>query len=126
MSKVKKQKEKNLGEFEILVLAALIRLGADAYGVTIRQEIETRTGRSVSVGALYATLSRLEEKNYVASRVGEATAERGGRAKRHYIIKAEGQTQLEKSIFALGSMLKGINPWPESLKTAALMVLARD
>ena len=108
-------KAKNLGEFEILVLAALVRLGTDAYGVTIRQEIETRAGRTVSIGALYSTLSRLEEKNYVSSHMGAATPERGGRAKRHYVIKAQGQAQLEKSIFALGKMLKGIKPWPEKL-----------
>ena len=113
------RKAKNLGEFEIIVLAALIRLGADAYGVSIRQEIETRTGRAVSVGALYSTLSRLEEKNYVSSRMGDATAERGGRAKRHYMIKAEGEAQLEKSVFALGKMLKGIKAWPETLKILA-------
>lgn len=108
-------KSKNLGEFEILVLAALVRLGADAYGVTIRQEIESRTRRDISVGALYSTLSRLEEKGYVASRVGEATKERGGRAKRHFVIRAEGEAQLEKSIFALSNMLKGIKSWPGSL-----------
>ncbi len=119
------RKAKNLGEFEILVLAALVRLGADAYGVSIRQEIEERTGRSVSVGALYSTLSRLEEKGYVASRIGEATAERGGRAKRHYVIKAEGQAQLEKSIFALGAMLKGLKTWPETLKIGIRTAIAR-
>ena len=112
-------KAKNLGEFEIIVLAALIRLGADAYGVSIRQEIESRTGRSVSIGALYSTLSRLEDKGYVASRMGDATPERGGRAKRFYEIKAEGEAQLEKSVFALGKMLKGIKAWPETLKTSA-------
>lgn len=112
-------KPKNLGEFEILVLAALIRLGTDAYGVSIRQEIEKRTGRTVSVGALYSTLSRLEEKNYIASHLGEATPERGGRAKRHYIIKAEGKAQFEKSIFALGKMLEGISPWPQTLTRVA-------
>lgn len=109
------RKSKNLGEFEIIVLAALIRLGTDAYGVSIRQEIETRTGRAVSVGALYSTLSRLEEKGYVASRMGEATSARGGRAKRHYIIKAEGEAQLEKSVFALNKMLKGIGAWSKTL-----------
>ncbi len=110
---------KNLGEFEILVLAALVRQGSDAYGVTIRKEIEERAARSVSIGALYSTLSRLEEKGYVTSRVGEATRERGGRAKRHYAIKAEGQAQLEKSIRALGSMLKGLDPWPKTLRMRA-------
>lgn len=107
------RKSKNLGEFEILVLAALVRLGTDAYGVSIRREIEERAGRSVSVGALYSTLSRLEEKGYVASRMGEATAARGGRAKRYYSIRGEGQAQLEKSAAALGKMLSGLGPWPE-------------
>lgn len=99
-----------------MVLAALARLGDDAYGVAIRREIESRTGRSVSVGALYSTLSRLEQKGYVASRIGEATPERGGRAKRHYVMRAEGRAVFEKSIFALGRMLKGIHPWTEALK----------
>jgi len=115
------RKQKNLGEFEMLVLAALVRLGADAYGVTIRREIEERTGRTVSVGALYSTLARLEEKNYVASRVGEATAERGGRAKRFYDINAEGKAQLERSVTALGAMLKGVSPWPEILRRLAVL-----
>lgn len=102
---------KNLGEFEILVLAALIRLGADAYGVTIRSEIEERTGRSVTVGALYSTLTRLEAKSYVTSRVGGATAERGGRAKRFFDITATGQLQLERSLSRLHNMLEGVLPW---------------
>ena len=110
-------KQKNLGEFEILVLAALIRLGTDAYGVTIRREIEERANRTVSIGALYSTLARMEEKGYIGSHVGEATPERGGRAKRYYTIKAEGRAQLEKSAQALSSMLKGINLWPETLMT---------
>ena len=108
-------KSKNLGEFEIMVLAALVRLGPDAYGVSIRQEIEDRADRKVSVGALHATLTRLEAKSYVSSRVGEATAERGGRAKKYYEIEASGRAQLEKSISSLGNMLKGIQPWPEIL-----------
>lgn len=112
-------KTKNLGEFEILVLAALVRLGANAYGVTIRRQIEERAGRDVSVGALYATLSRLEQKGYVSSRIGEATAERGGRAKRHYVINAAGKEQLDKSALALGNMLEGIGRWPETLNLTA-------
>lgn len=112
-------KAKNLGEFEMLVLAALVRLGADAYGVAIRREIEARAGRSVAVGALYATLARLEEKGYVASRLGAATPERGGRAKRYYVIRAEGRKRLEKSIAALGGMFRGITPWPKTLSRIA-------
>jgi PadR family transcriptional regulator, regulatory protein PadR len=66
-----------LGEFEGLVLLVPLRLGDTAYGVTVRQEIETRTGRDVSIGTIYATLSRLEPKGPVRSRAGEPTAERG-------------------------------------------------
>ena len=105
-------KGQNLGEFEILTLAALVRLGPEAYGVTVREEIESRAGRPVSVGALYATLDRLEEKGMVASRLGEATAERGGRAKRHFEITALGRARLEKSASMLGQMLGG--PFPRA------------
>lgn len=96
----------------MLVLAALIRLQPDAYGVAIRTEIERKTSRSVSFGALYATLSRLESKQYVESRLGETTPERGGRAKRFYQISTLGQTQLQKSVTELGNLLEGIVPWP--------------
>jgi len=103
-------KQNNLGEFEILILAALIRLGDNAYGVTIRNEIEKRAERSVSVGALYSTLGRLEKKNYVSSEVGEATAERGGRAKRYYQLSPLGKAQLDKSVRALSNMLVDFEP----------------
>lgn len=109
------RKLKHLGEFEILVLAALIRLDDNAYGVSIRNEIEQRTDRNVSVGALYATLARLEEKQYVTSHIGEATAQRGGRAKRYYILSALGQKQLEKSVNSLSNMLKGTPVWSNIL-----------
>ena len=79
-------KGEHLGEFEILTLAALVRLGPDAYGVTVRREIESRTKRSVSIGALYATLARLEEKGMIVSRLGEATPERGGRRKLYWEV----------------------------------------
>ena len=102
---------KNLGEFEMLVLAALIRLGSEAYGVSIRQEIELRTGRSVSIGAVYTTLSRMEKKSYVVSALGEATNERGGRAKRYFSVSAEGQLQFERSLDSLSKMTEGIGKW---------------
>jgi DNA-binding PadR family transcriptional regulator len=108
-------KEKNLGEFEILVLAALVRLGDDAYGAIIGREIETATGRAVSIGAIYATLSRLEAKSYVASRVGEATAERGGRAKRHYKVLASGRRQLDRALQMIKKISVGIAPQTEFL-----------
>lgn len=103
-------KGQNLGEFEILTLAALVRLGPDAYGVSVRREIEGRASRAVTIGALYATLDRLEEKGMVASRLGEATSERGGRAKRHFEITALGRARLEKSASMLGQMLGGLFP----------------
>lgn len=97
-----------LGEFEILVLAALLRCGAGAYGVSVRREIEERTGRSASIGAVYTTLGRLEEKGYVASRVGEPTAERGGRAKRHFQVRAAGRSALIKALEAIDRMTEGL------------------
>ena len=75
-----------LGEFELMVLLALMRLGDDAYGVPISLEIEQRTGREVALGSVYAALDRMEEKGLVASRVGDPTAERGGRAKRYFRV----------------------------------------
>ncbi len=101
---------KHLGEFESLLLSALVRLGPSAYGITMQREIERRAKRTVSLGALYATLARLEEKGLVTSWLGEATAERGGRAKRHYQITAEGRARLERSLTAITRMAEGIVP----------------
>lgn len=107
---------KNLGEFEMLVLAALIRLDDKAYGASISHEIETRTQRNVTIGALYTTLTRLEEKGYVRSRLGEATPERGGRAKRYYKITALGERRLKHSVSTLGNMLEGVAAWSTTKK----------
>ena len=73
-----------LGEFEQIVLLAILRLGDKAYGVPIRAEIEKRAGRKVTVGALYATLDRLEAKGLIHSWFGDPTAQRGGRSKRYF------------------------------------------
>jgi PadR family transcriptional regulator PadR len=100
----------HLGEFEQHVLAALLRLRSNAYGVTIRREIVERTGRDVAVGAIYATLDRLEAKGYVSSRVGEATRERGGRAKRYFDIEAPGLMALEESWRMSDRMRDGLVP----------------
>ena len=97
-----------LGEFEHLVLLALVCLGDDAYGLAVRQTIEARTGRNVSVGAIYATLDRLEDKGFVRSRIGEATAERGGRAKRHCSITASGVAAVNQTHDALRRMSDGL------------------
>lgn len=102
---------KNLGEFEILVLAAVLREDGEAYGASIKRDIEQRTGRSPSLGALYATLSRLENKKYVRSKIGDSTAERGGRAKRHYVIQPIGRRLLEQSIAGLRKMTEGLIAW---------------
>lgn len=91
------------------MLLALVRLGDDAYGMTVRREIEARTGRDLSVGAIYATLERLESKGLVRSEVGEPTAERGGRAKRLFRIDAKGEQALEVSQRALRSMTDGMS-----------------
>jgi PadR family transcriptional regulator len=97
-----------LGSLEQIVLLALVQLGPDAYGVTVRAEIEKRTGRSLSLGAIYATLVRLEAKGYVSSRTGEPTAERGGRAKRHFRVEADGMRALRESRRATESMSAGL------------------
>jgi DNA-binding PadR family transcriptional regulator len=96
------------GEFELLVLAAIARLGDAAYGAAIRNEIEEKTDRIVSAGALYATLARLEAKQYVSSWKGAATPQRGGRAKRYFALTGLGRTQLEQSIAALHNLLEGV------------------
>jgi DNA-binding PadR family transcriptional regulator len=97
-----------LGEFEHLVLLALKRLGENAYGVTVRRDIETRTQREVSIGAIYATLDRLETKGLVKSRVGEPTAARGGRAKRYFRITVRGVAAINKTHEALRKMSDGL------------------
>jgi PadR family transcriptional regulator PadR len=79
-----------LGEFEHIVLLAILRLGDKAYGVTIRNEIQERTGREPAPGALYVTLERLEEKGFVTSTLGDPTPQRGGRAKRYVKVTAQG------------------------------------
>jgi len=103
--------EKFLGEFELIVLGALLRLGDHAYGVSIIEEIHRRTGREVSVGGLYSTLNRLEKKGYVRARMGEASAVRGGRAKRFFEVTADGRAQVERSSIALHNMMYGLPAW---------------
>lgn len=97
-----------LGSLEHIVLLALVRLEANAYGMTIRREIEARTGRSISIGAVYGTLERLEAKGYVSSSLGEPTAERGGRAKRLFRIEVDGERALRSSQDAIRKMTLGL------------------
>ena len=80
-----------LGELEELVLLTVAVLGSDAYGVSIQKEITVRSDRAITMGGLHSTIARLEEKGYLKSWVGGATAERGGRSKRYYEITAAGK-----------------------------------
>jgi len=89
--------KQHIGEFEELVLLSVLKLGEGAYGVSILEALEKATGRSISVGALYATLDRLERKGFVYSWVADATPERGGRAKRYFKIEAAGQRALREA-----------------------------
>ncbi len=98
-----------LGEFEHIVVLALLRLEDRAYGVTVRQEIEFRTKREVSIGAVYATLDRLESKGYVKSRRGDPTPERGGRSKRFFRVTANGVTAVNRTHRALQKMADGLD-----------------
>src|SRR5580658_968207 len=98
-----------LGEFEHVILLALLRLEDRAYGVTVRQEIEFRTKREVSIGAVYATLDRLEAKGYVKSRLGEPTPERGGRSKRFFRVTAQGRTAVTRTHHALSRLTEGLD-----------------
>src|SRR6185369_4008132 len=98
----------SIGEFEHMVLLAVLRLGDDAYAVTVREEILTHTGRDVSRGSIYITLDRLETKGYLKSRLGEPTAERGGRAKRYYTLRPSAIKALKESRNALVSLWGGL------------------
>jgi DNA-binding PadR family transcriptional regulator len=98
-----------LGEFEHLIVLALLRLEDRAYGVTVRQEIEFRARREVSIGAVYATLDRLETKGYVKSRYGDPTPERGGRSKRFFRVTAQGIAAVNRTQRALRSMTEGLD-----------------
>jgi PadR family transcriptional regulator PadR len=99
----------HLGEFEQIVLLAIVRLRDDAYGVPIRREIEKRTGRSLTVGALYRTLDRLEEKCYVCSWFSDPVPERGGRSKRYFKVESLGMRALRESRQALTAMWEGLD-----------------
>ena len=108
----------HLGEFEQLILFALISLGEKAYGVSIRQEIEARAGRAVSVGAVYTALDRLQGRGYVRSRVGDPTPQRGGRRKKYYEIEPEGAAALSRSYTTLSRMAQGLASKLDSLAPA--------
>jgi DNA-binding PadR family transcriptional regulator len=97
-----------LGEFELMVMLAVIRIGDEAYGVPIAREIETRSGREAALGSVYAALDRLEEKGLVASSLGDPTAERGGRAKRYFRLTSQGLRSVRESQRALVNLWQGL------------------
>ncbi len=99
-----------LGEFEQLILLALVRLGEDAYGVSMRKEIEERTGRAISAGAIYTALERLGRRGFVSSRLGDPTPQRRGRPKKFYQLEPAGADALTRSYTAFTEMTKGIRP----------------
>ena len=99
-----------VGEFELYVMLALAHLGDDAYGVTIRREIEARTGRTVAIGAVYATLARLEEKGIVRFRVSDPQPVQGGRARKYFSLTGAGVRALRHSTAMLARMMAGLSP----------------
>jgi PadR family transcriptional regulator, regulatory protein PadR len=99
-----------LGEFEQMVLLAIAHLREDAYGIPILEEIERRTGRTVARAAVYITLRRLEEKGFVSSWMGDPTPERGGKARRHVELKAQGAQALREARTAADRMWQGLDP----------------
>lgn len=97
-----------LGEFEQMILLAVLQCGEDAYGVTVQEELASRTRRRVASGAIYMTLDRLEKKGLLVSHLTEPTAERGGRAKRCYRVTKPAVAALKHSRRALISLWEGL------------------
>jgi PadR family transcriptional regulator PadR len=93
-----------LGDLEKFILLAILKVRNNAYGTEIKNEIKEVINKDISVGALYTTLDRLENRGFVKSRMGEATEERGGRAKKYFRVTAEGQTALERSLDEIARM----------------------
>jgi DNA-binding PadR family transcriptional regulator len=100
--------DKFLAEFELYVMLAVARLGDDAYGVSIRREIEERTGRPVSVGALYATLGRLGDKGLLAFSNSAPRPVKGGRSRKYCALTEAGRIALAHSTTMLGRMMDGL------------------
>src|SRR3712207_6740854 len=100
----------NLGEFEAMILAALMLLGENAYGMTVHERVEQLAAgiRSVSLGSVYTTLDRLEQKGYVTSWFSDPTPERGGRSKRYFEITGAGQLALKNALKVADNMLSGL------------------
>lgn len=104
-----------LGEFELLVLLAVLRLDADAYGVTIKDALDEETSREVTLGAIYKTLGRLEDKGFVSTRLGEPTPQRGGKRKKLYKLEPLGHRALKQSMADLRRLARGLGGALEAL-----------
>lgn len=101
-------KRTHIGDFELIVMLVLLRLGESAYGVPISREIERQCGREVALGSVYATLERLQEKGLVSSDLGEPTPERGGRAKRYFRLTRKGLRKVRETRQALIRLWRGL------------------
>lgn len=99
-----------LGEFEQLILFSLLQLGDDAYGVSIREAIEERTGRVVSSGAIYTALGRLEERGLVTSKIGDPMPGRAGRPRKYYTLRPQGARALKDAYETIQAMAGGLIP----------------
>jgi PadR family transcriptional regulator, regulatory protein PadR len=107
--------KEHLGNLELMVLLALLRVRKEAYGVPISREIAQQTGRDVAIGSVYAALERLERKGFVSSTLGEPSAERGGRAKRYFQITGTGIREVQVTQRMLTSMWRNLGPQGESV-----------
>jgi PadR family transcriptional regulator PadR len=105
----------NPGELELLVLLAVLRLHEEAYGVTVREEIESQTSRTLTLGTVYKTLGRLEKKGYLRTSVAPPTPERGGRRKRLYVLTPAGLHATRRSLADLRRLVDGLDLEPEAL-----------
>lgn len=103
-----KKRRPALGDFEQLVLLGVLRLDDGAYGAAIRQEIHQRSGRDVSINAVYTTLDRLEAKGFLKSWIGEPTQERGGRRRKFYAMRPSGVAALRQAYHAFTAMAEGL------------------
>jgi PadR family transcriptional regulator, regulatory protein PadR len=106
--KIDEMSRETLGNFELMVLLAILRVGEDAYGVPIARELEASSGKEVLLGSVYAAVDRLEGKGLVSSRIGDPTPERGGRAKKHVKLTAKGLREIRETKRTLVRLWRGL------------------
>src|SRR6476620_2041150 len=97
-----------LGNFELMILLAILRVGEDAYGVPIAEALEANSGKAVLMGSIYAALDRLERKGLVTSAMGDPTPERGGRAKRFFHVTGKGLREVKAAQRTLTRLWRGL------------------